>query len=129
MKQQPTIGLALLAFALGGSCLAAENPRTVAIHAGQMFDSKSERMASKQVIVIQGERIADVGPEGSVKIPPGAEEIDLGTATVLRIERSTDVMSGRYQTIDKIERALHDGGIRFTEGSAGYGGIEFTDPH
>ena len=83
MKQQPTIGFALLAFALGGSCLAAENPRTVAIHAGQMFDSKSERMASKQVIIVQGERIADVGPEGSVKIPPGAEEIDLGTATVL----------------------------------------------
>jgi hypothetical protein len=35
------------------------------------------------VIVIQGERIADVGPEGSFKIPPGAEEIDLSAATVL----------------------------------------------
>ena len=83
MKRQSVIGLALLTLGLGGSCLAAENPRTVAIHAGQMFDSKSERMASKQVIVIQGERIADVGLEGSVKIPLGAEEIDLGTATVL----------------------------------------------
>jgi imidazolonepropionase-like amidohydrolase len=35
------------------------------------------------VIVIQDERIADVGSEGSVKIPAGAEEIDLGTATVM----------------------------------------------
>jgi hypothetical protein len=58
-----------------------------------------------------------------------AHRAHVGTATVLRIERSTHGMSGRYQTIDKIERALHDGGIRFTEGSAGYGGIEFTVPH
>lgn len=53
------------------------------IHAGQLFDGKSDRLASKQVIVIQGERIAEVGSEGSVKIPPGAEDIDLSTATVL----------------------------------------------
>lgn len=52
----------------------------------------------------------------------------VGTATVLRIERSTNVMSGRYHTIDKIEQALHDGGVRFTEGSTGQGGIEFSDP-
>jgi hypothetical protein len=65
------------------TCLAAESPRTVAIHAGQLFDGKSDRLTSKQVIVVQGQRIADVGPEGSVKIPPGAEEIDLSTATVL----------------------------------------------
>jgi hypothetical protein len=34
MKRQSLIGSALLAF--GGSSLAAENPRTVVIHAGQM---------------------------------------------------------------------------------------------
>jgi imidazolonepropionase-like amidohydrolase len=53
------------------------------IHASQLFDGKADRLASKQVIVIQGDRITDVGPEGSVKVPAGAEEIDLGTATVL----------------------------------------------
>ena len=83
MKRQLTLGVALLALSIGGSCLAAEKPRTVAIHAGQLFDGKSERLASKQVIVIQGQRIVDVAPEGNVKIPPGAEEIDLTTATVL----------------------------------------------
>src|SRR3984893_15998255 len=36
-----------------------------------------------QVIVIQGDRIAEVGPAASVKIPAGAEEIDLGMGTVL----------------------------------------------
>jgi imidazolonepropionase-like amidohydrolase len=83
MKRQSVFGLALLTLASGGSCLAAENQRTVVIHAGQLFDGKSDRLAGRQVIVIQGERIADVGAEGSVKIPAGAEEIDLGNATVL----------------------------------------------
>ena len=84
MKRQSAIGSAvLLALGVGGSCLAAESQRTVAVHAGQLFDGKSDRLASRQVIIIAGERIADVGPEGSVKIPAGAAEIDLGTATVL----------------------------------------------
>ena len=83
MKWQSIIGLGLLSLGLGGSCLAAESQRTLVVHAGQLFDGKSDRMASKQVIVIQGERIADVGSEGSIKIPAGAEDIDLGTATVL----------------------------------------------
>jgi imidazolonepropionase-like amidohydrolase len=83
MKWQSIIGFVVLTFGLGGSCLAAESQRTVVIHAGQLFDGKSDRLASKQVIVIQGERIADVGPEASVKSPAGAEEIDLGTATVM----------------------------------------------
>src|SRR5215475_5719983 len=78
-----SIGLMSLAFGLGGLCLAAKAQTTVVIHAGQLFDGKSDRLASKQVIVIQGERIAELGSEGSVKIPAGAEEIDLGTATVL----------------------------------------------
>jgi imidazolonepropionase-like amidohydrolase len=40
-------------------------------------------MLTKQVVLIQGERITDVGPEASVRIPAGASVIDLGTATVL----------------------------------------------
>src|ERR1700676_5468818 len=89
MKWQSVIGFALLTltltltFGISGSCLAAESQRTAIIHAAQLFDGKSDRLASKQVIVVQGERIADVGAEGSVKIPAGAEEIDLGTATML----------------------------------------------
>jgi imidazolonepropionase-like amidohydrolase len=83
MKRQSLIGSALLAFAFGGSSVAAENPRTVVIHAAQLFDGKSDRLLSNQVIVIQGDRIAEVGPAEGIKIPVGAEEIDLGTGTVL----------------------------------------------
>jgi imidazolonepropionase-like amidohydrolase len=83
MKRQAAFGLALFALGIGGSCFAAENRRTVAVHAGLLFDGKSDRLASKQVVIIEGERIAGMGPEGSIRIPAGAEEIDLGTATVL----------------------------------------------
>ena len=83
MKRRSAIGLALLALGLSGPCLGADGQKTVAIHAGQLFDGKSDRLSSNQVIVIQGDRIAEVGPAASIKIPAGAEEIDLGTGTVL----------------------------------------------
>lgn len=40
-------------------------------------------MSTKQVILLFGDRITDVGPEAQVKIPTGAEVIDLSQATVL----------------------------------------------
>src|SRR5712692_1978146 len=83
MKRQSAIGFALLALGLGGSWLGAQGQKTVAIRAGQLFDGKSDRLSSNQVIVIQGDRIAEVGPAGTVKIPAGAQEIDLGRGTVL----------------------------------------------
>ena len=83
MKWQSAIGCALLALGFGGSWLGAQSQKVVVIHAAQLFDGKSDQLVSNQVIVIQGERIAEVGPAGSVKIPAGAEEIDLGTGTVL----------------------------------------------
>src|SRR5262245_27936202 len=46
--------------------------RTSAIRAGRMFDSRSGQMLTKQVILLTGERITDVGPEGQIKIPAGA---------------------------------------------------------
>jgi imidazolonepropionase-like amidohydrolase len=83
MNRRSAIGFAILALGLSGPCLGAEGQRAVVIQAGQMFDGKSDRLVSNQVIVIQGDRIAEVGPAGSVGIPAGAEEIDLSSATVL----------------------------------------------
>jgi len=82
MTRQLAIGFVLVVLGLTGSCLGAESQKAVVIHAGLLFDGKSDRLLSQQVIVIQGDRIAEVGPAGSVKMPPG-EEIDLGTGTVL----------------------------------------------
>jgi imidazolonepropionase-like amidohydrolase len=82
MRRQ-LIGFALLACGLTGICPAAKGQKAVVIHAGHLFDGKSDRLLSNQVIVIEGDRISAVGPAGSVKAPVGAEEIDLGKATVL----------------------------------------------
>jgi imidazolonepropionase-like amidohydrolase len=62
-------------------CPPAE--RAVAVRAGRLFDSVSGRMLTKQVVLITGERITEVGPEGQVRIPPGVTVIDLSQATVL----------------------------------------------
>jgi imidazolonepropionase-like amidohydrolase len=40
-------------------------------------------MLSKQVVVLAGERISEVGPESQVKIPAGSQIIDLSQSTVL----------------------------------------------
>src|SRR5262245_21388803 len=58
-------------------------PSVVAIRAGRMFDSLTGKMLAKQVIVVQGQRIIDVGSDGAVRIPAGARLIDLSNATVL----------------------------------------------
>ncbi len=54
-----------------------------AIRAGRLFDSNAGKMLAQQVVIVSGERIAAVGPESQVKIPAGAQIIDLRQATVL----------------------------------------------
>ena len=57
--------------------------KVIAVHAGKLLDTKTGQMLTKQVIVLTGDRITEVGPEGKVKIPPGAQAIDLRQSTVL----------------------------------------------
>jgi imidazolonepropionase-like amidohydrolase len=54
-----------------------------AIRAGRLFDSKSGQMLTRQVVLLQGERISDVGPDAQLTIPAGTQVIDLSQATVL----------------------------------------------
>lgn len=54
-----------------------------AVHAGHLFDSKTGTMLANQVVVIEGDRILEVGPAGKVKIPAGAVVTDLSHETVL----------------------------------------------
>jgi imidazolonepropionase-like amidohydrolase len=48
-----------------------------------MFDSKSGQMLPNQVVLLFGERITEVGPESQLKIPAGAQVIDLSQSTLL----------------------------------------------
>ena len=67
----------------GGVFQCPPAPRMVAVRAGRLFDSKTGQMLTKQVVLLSGDRITEVGPEGQVRIPAGAQVIDLRSATVL----------------------------------------------
>ncbi len=67
----------------GGVYQCVPGPGVTAVRAGHLFDSKSGKMLSQQVVLLDGERITDVGAEGKIKIPAGARIIDLRHATVL----------------------------------------------
>jgi len=55
--------------------------QVVAIRAGKLFDAKSGNLLNNQVVLVRGDKIADVGSE--LQIPRDARVIDLSTATVL----------------------------------------------
>ena len=53
----------------------------VAVRAGRLFDTKTGTLLTNQVVLIRGDRIAEVG--SAVQIPPEATVLDLSGATVL----------------------------------------------
>ncbi|HYR90944.1 MAG TPA: amidohydrolase family protein [Terriglobia bacterium] len=67
----------------GGVIQCPPAPRAIAVRAGRLFDSKTGQMLTRQVVLLQGDRITEVGPESQVKIPAGTQVIDLSQATVL----------------------------------------------
>jgi imidazolonepropionase-like amidohydrolase len=75
--------------------LWAQAPRVVAVRAGHLFNSVSGNMLTDQVVLIEGERITDVGAADRVQIPSGAQVLDLSQATVLPglIDAHTHVFS------------------------------------
>lgn len=73
------------------------SPEGVAIRAGRLFDPRTGTNLSNQVILIQNDRIVDIGPADRVKIPAGAHVIDLSSATVLPglIDRHVHLMQNQ----------------------------------
>src|SRR5215472_15123176 len=59
----------------------APRDQLVAIRAGRLFDARSGTMLSNQVVIVRGDRIAEVG--SGLAIPSGANVIDLSNATVM----------------------------------------------
>src|SRR5579863_2229538 len=56
----------------GGFFTCPPAPSIIAVRAGRLFDSKTGQMLTRQVILLNGDRITDVGPDGKVAIPAGA---------------------------------------------------------
>ncbi len=60
------------------SAIAAD--QVIALKAARLFDGKSRSLIQNGIVLIQGDKIADVG--ANIAIPPGAQVIDLGDATL-----------------------------------------------
>ena len=75
----------LLIFILVPTLLLAQAPQkeAVLIKAGKLIDVRSGRVLTDQAILIEGDRIKQVGPAQSIQAPAGARVIDLSNATVL----------------------------------------------
>lgn len=76
-------GAALFGATVGAQPPPAPQPRppVTAIRAERLVDPETGTTLANQIILVEGERIRDVGP--SVALPPGAEVIDLAGLTVL----------------------------------------------
>ncbi len=101
----------------------------IAVRAGRLFDGRSDKLATSQVVLIKGDRIVEVGPADRVKIPAGAEVVDLSHATVLPglIDAHTHVFgngpdleaqilrdSYQYRTLTALANANKDLMVGFT---------------
>ena len=75
----------LLTFILAPGLLLAQSPtkETVLIKAGRLVVVRSGRVLTDQAILIEGDRIRQVGPAQSIQAPADARVIDLSSATVL----------------------------------------------
>jgi len=76
----------VLSLACSGHDCAAQTqaqpaPHTIVLHAARLLDVKNGRMVKPGEVLVQGERIVEVG--ATVKHPAGAEMIDLGDRTLL----------------------------------------------
>jgi len=92
----------------GGVLQCPPSPRAIAVRAGRLFDSVSGQMLTKQVVLVSGERITEVGPEGQVRIPAGMQVIDLSQATVLPgfIDAHSHVYNNRRPNMTSERSAL-----------------------
>jgi imidazolonepropionase-like amidohydrolase len=126
----------------GGVLKCPPAPVMKAVRAGRLFDSSTGQMLSKQVVLLAGERITEVGPEGQVKIPADAMVIDLSQATVLPglIDAHTHIFNTRRpewtterSTIIAIQNAQADLEAGFTAArdmtshGNGYGDVEIRN--
>ncbi len=136
------LSVATILHAQGGIASApakflAAPTQVVAIRAGRLFDSRTGTIANNQIVLIRGDRIADVGP--SVTIPADARVIDLSAATVMpgMIDAHVHVypqddLSMQMRTIVAVANAQADLDAGFTtvvdmDSRGGYGTVDLRN--
>jgi imidazolonepropionase-like amidohydrolase len=75
--RRAALALVVSSFAWGAS---AQPPAVTAIRAGRLIDPDTGTVATNQLILVEGERIKEVGAKA---VPPGASVIDLSKLSVL----------------------------------------------
>jgi imidazolonepropionase-like amidohydrolase len=83
MKTTAALLSAVLWLCISGAGQASSAATVTVIRAGVLIDPRSDVPKRNQVIVVRSERIEAVGDASTVKIPAGANVIDLSSATVL----------------------------------------------
>lgn len=82
IRQSLLVALVLSFFVAGAIGQMNPNPdHAIVLRATRMLDVKAGRIVKPAEILVQADRIVEVGP--SVKHPPGAEVIDLGDRTLM----------------------------------------------
>ncbi|MDQ6872107.1 MAG: amidohydrolase family protein [Gemmatimonadota bacterium] len=77
--------LAYAQVASGQSPAKTSAPTSYVIRAAHMIDGKSDAVQTDVAVIVEGDHIVAVGPRSQIesRIPPGAQTIDLGSATIL----------------------------------------------
>jgi imidazolonepropionase-like amidohydrolase len=71
---------AALAVLLFSAMAASAAEQTIALKAARLFDGKAKTLLENGVVIVQGDKIVDIG--SNLSIPQGAQVIDLGDATL-----------------------------------------------
>src|SRR5258707_993328 len=80
-KRLNVIATTIVALLVTVTLQAQAPPQVTAIRAGRLLDPEAGRILTNQIILVEGTRIRDVGP--NVAIPAGAQVIDLSRMTVM----------------------------------------------
>jgi len=136
---RPALGL-LLPTLLAVACVAdiTAQDQVTALRAGRLFDARAGRMLTNQLVLIRGDRIAEVG--ASIVVPPGARVIDLSGATVLpgmidahvHVALNVPNESIEHHTMVMIQSAQRDLDAGFTtivdmDSRGGFGTVELKN--
>ena len=120
---------------LAGKYLAPRD-QVIAIRAGRLFDARLGAMLANQVVLVRGERIADVG--SGLAIPSGASVIDLSNMTVMpgmidaHVHVNTGGDSEAQRTLIALANAQIDLAAGFTmvldmDSRGGYNTVDIRD--
>ena len=103
--------------------------RPIAIRAGRLVDVRRGALVPHAVVLVQGDRIVAVGGAGEVRIPAGAEVVDLGDATLIPGLIDTHVHLTLGGTPDSNARATLLAGFTTVQdlGALGYANLSLRD--